>query len=84
MTKGRPREYDETEVLEKAMLVFWQKGYRGTSLDDLTNAMQINRPSLYAAFCDKETLFLRAVDHYREKMIVPHINELLAAEDLRL
>jgi len=46
------------------MLVFWQKGYEGASLTDLTRAMGINRPSLYAAFGDKETLFRRAIDRY--------------------
>lgn len=83
MTKGRPREFNTTEALEKAMVVFWKKGYRGTSLDDLTEAMQINRPSLYAAFGDKENLFLQAIDHYRERMIVPNVKKLLAAEDVR-
>jgi AcrR family transcriptional regulator len=48
------------------MMVFWRKGYQGTSLSDLTKAMGINRPSLYAAFGDKEALFRKVLDRYEE------------------
>jgi len=65
------------------MLVFWRNGYRGTSLDDLTEALNINRPSLYAAFGDKEKLFLESVDFYRDQFMVPTARVLLEAEDLR-
>jgi AcrR family transcriptional regulator len=51
-------------ALDKAVRVFWKNGYEGTTLPDLTTAMGINRPSLYAAFGNKETLFLKAVDRY--------------------
>lgn len=61
---GRPRRFDETAALEAAMEVFWAKGFEGASLDDLTSAMGINRPSLYGAFGDKNALFRKAVDHY--------------------
>ena len=64
--RGRPREFDVGEALERALLVFWDKGYGGASLSDLTSAMGINRPSLYAAFGSKEELFRRAVDRYIE------------------
>lgn len=64
--KGRPRAFDIEKALEKAMLVFWQKGYEGASLSDLTGAMGINRPSLYAAFGNKEALFRKALDRYRD------------------
>lgn len=64
--KGRPRQFDENEALEKAMHVFWKNGYEGASLDGLTDAMGISRPSLYAVFGDKQSLFLRALDRYRE------------------
>ena len=50
MAAGRHRSFDTEEALEAAMLVFWQNGYPGTSLADLTEAMGINKPSLYAAF----------------------------------
>lgn len=83
MTKGRPRKFNEQDALSRATVIFWQKGYRGTSLDDLTEAMQINRPSLYASFGDKEKLFLAAVDHYRETYIRPNVIKLLQAENLR-
>lgn len=61
---GRPREFDERAALDAAMRVFWEKGYEGTSLDDLTAAMGINRSSLYSTFGDKETLFGRVMAHY--------------------
>jgi AcrR family transcriptional regulator len=61
---SRPRTFDTDEVLEQAMLVFWRLGYERTTLTDLTKAMGINRPSLYAAFGDKEQLFRRVLEHY--------------------
>jgi TetR/AcrR family transcriptional regulator, copper-responsive repressor len=63
-TRGRPRSFDRERALQCAMEVFWRKGYETTSLNDLTAAMGINPPSLYAAFGDKEKLFLEAVDLY--------------------
>ena len=61
---GRPRTFREDEALDAAMRVFWQKGYEGTSLDDLTGAMKINRSSLYSTFGDKEALFRRVMKQY--------------------
>jgi AcrR family transcriptional regulator len=63
---GRPRAFDEGAALEKAMHVFWAKGYDAASLSDLTAAMGINPPSLYAAFGNKEELFLRVLARYGE------------------
>ena len=63
---GRPREFDAEEALDKALMAFWRRGFEGTSLSDLTEAMGINRPSLYAAFGNKETLFRLALDRYAE------------------
>lgn len=62
---GRPRAFDVDTALEKAMRVFWQRGYEGTSLTALTDAMDINRPSLYAAFGNKEALFRKALERYQ-------------------
>ena len=64
--KGRPRSFDVDKALDKALRVFWEKGYEGASLTDLTKAMGINRPSIYAAFGDKEQLFRKALDRYAE------------------
>lgn len=61
---GRPRAFDIEKALETAMNLFWKQGYEGTSLSDLTEAMGINRPSLYAAFGNKESLFRKVVDRY--------------------
>jgi AcrR family transcriptional regulator len=66
VTKGRPREFDIDQALERAMEVFWRKGYEGASLPELTKAMGINRPSLYAAFGNKESLFRKALARYAE------------------
>lgn len=62
--RGRPRSFDRDTALAKAMEVFWKKGFEATSISDLTRAMGINPPSLYAAFRDKESLFLEAVERY--------------------
>src|SRR5260370_42177430 len=63
---GRPRAFDPETALECAMHVFWAKGYEGASLSDLTQAMRINRPSLYAAFGNKEQLFRKVLDRYMD------------------
>lgn len=64
--RGRPRAFDTDKALDYALQVFWKKGYQGASLSDLTKAMGINRPSLYAAFGDKKALFRRALDRYAD------------------
>lgn len=61
---GRPRSFDLDKALDAAMQVFWRKGYEGASLSDLTQAMGIKRPSLYAAFGDKQALFRKVLDRY--------------------
>jgi AcrR family transcriptional regulator len=65
-TRGRPRSFDLDDALDHAIDVFWRQGYEGTSLSDLTSAMGINRPSLYAAFGNKEQTFKLAVDRYAQ------------------
>ncbi len=62
--RGRPRTFDKEAALQKALSIFSRKGYESASLDELTSAMGINRPSLYAAFGNKENLFLQALDAY--------------------
>src|SRR3954467_15685918 len=64
--RGRPRSFDETGALEKATQVFWAKGYDGVTIDDLVAGMGVGRPSLYAVFGDKRTIFLRALKTYAE------------------
>lgn len=66
MPRGRPRTFDADQALDRALDVFWRKGYEGTTLPDLTEAMGINRPSLYAAFGNKEQLFRKALERYVE------------------
>lgn len=80
MTVGRNRGFDKEGALEKAMGVFWQNGYPGTSLTDLTNVMGINKSSLYAAFGNKEALFDQAIGFYLNKHGVVHSAELYKAE----
>jgi len=65
--RGRPRSFDREQALDRAMEVFWEKGFEAASLSDLTKAMDINPPSLYAAFGDKERLFLEAVERYTSR-----------------
>lgn len=64
--RGRPRSFDREAALDAAMQVFWEKGYEGASISELTAAMGINPPSLYAAFGDKEELFLATIEHYAQ------------------
>jgi len=61
---GRPREFDTTEVLDKATHVFWVKGFEATSLNDLIEAMGISKSSFYETFGNKQDLFLSSIDHY--------------------
>lgn len=84
---GRPREFDYDQALDQAMKVFWSKGYEGTSMPDLTEAMSMNRPSIYASFGNKEELFRKALERYsqnavaffREKLDKPTVREALSA-----
>lgn len=86
-TRGRPRSFDADTALDAALQVFWQKGYEGTSLPDLTAAMGLQRPSLYATFGNKETLYLRVLDHYveqhmafsRDALLLPDAAAVIAA-----
>ena len=81
-TRGRPREFDVDVALGAALRVVWTKGYEGASLTDLTEAMQITRPSLYAAFGNKEALFKQALDLYETEKL-SYVGAALAAETAR-
>jgi AcrR family transcriptional regulator len=63
--RGRPRAFDRDAALQRAMELFWRQGYESTSINDLTSALEITAPSLYAAFGDKERLYLEAVERYK-------------------
>src|SRR2546426_91843 len=65
LPSGRTRQFDVDEALDRALEVFWARGYEGAPLPELTRAMGINRPSLYAAFGNKEQLFRKALDRYQ-------------------
>jgi AcrR family transcriptional regulator len=79
---GRPRGFDEDVALEAAMRVFWAKSYEGATMADLTEAMGINRSSMYAAFGDKESLFRLAIERYRNGPMT-YVKEALALPTLR-
>lgn len=77
MVAGRQRDFDIDEALKKAMYVFWQKGYLGASLTELTTCMGINKPSMYAAFGNKEDLFVAAADYYSKHFATPLLDYLV-------
>ena len=80
--RGRPREFCPDAALAAALRVFWTKGYEGASLTDLTDAMGITRPSLYAAFGNKEALFRQALDLY-ERDKLAYIGEAMKERSAR-
>ena len=81
MNAGRKRTFEKDEALDKAMRVFWENGYSGTSLSDLTTKLGINKPSLYAAFGNKEKLFESSIERYVSDYIVPRLQNLDANSD---
>ncbi|WP_137389501.1 TetR/AcrR family transcriptional regulator [Rhodoligotrophos defluvii] len=66
---GRPRAYDPDQALQQARCVFWDGGFSSTSLDDISAATSMNRPSLYGAFGDKEALYLKTLERYRDESL---------------
>lgn len=74
---GRPRAFDEDQALDRAIDAFWRLGYEGASLSELTQAMGINKPSLYAVFGSKEELFIRALQRYG-RSYGEHLDAVLA------
>jgi AcrR family transcriptional regulator len=81
--RGRPRSFDEGDALGRATQVFWSKGYDGVTIDDLVAGMGVGRPSLYAVFGDKRTLFLRVLKAYAETKGALVANALRAPGTLR-
>jgi TetR/AcrR family transcriptional repressor of nem operon len=79
MRAGRPKTFDEREVLDKAMHLFWLRGYAGVGLRELQEHMGISRQSLYDTFGSKRELFIRAIEHYRETQLTTAL-ALLARE----
>lgn len=75
---GRSKEFEENEVLQKAMELFWQQGYEKTSMSDLVEHMGIHRKSLYDTFGDKHALYIKVIDRYAE-----YSTAILTAEALR-
>ena len=75
---ARPREFDADQAVHKAMMLFWERGYQATTLDDLQQALGIGRGSLYGVFGSKEGLFVRAFGRYREQYTVPTVQALEA------
>ena len=81
--RGRPRKHDETVLVDRAIEVFWRLGYEATSLGDLTEAMEMSRPSFYLAFDSKEALFLRALDRYAATVGTAPVAAMDGAADAR-
>ncbi len=79
--RGRPRTFDTEAAVERAMNVFWSRGYHATALPDLLRATSLSRGSLYAAFGDKHSLFLRALDRYIADALTRMDGEMSAAKD---
>ncbi len=83
-TRGRPREFALSDALDRALPIFWRDGYEGASVSELAEAMGISKPSLYAAFGDKEGLYLQALQRYGEQREAHRRHVLDAQPDARL
>ncbi|MCG8018377.1 MAG: TetR/AcrR family transcriptional regulator [Candidatus Thiodiazotropha sp. 'RUGA'] len=81
MSVGRKRSFDKSEALDKAMRLFWENGYSGTSVSDLTEQLGINKPSLYAAFGNKEKLFQSALERYMACYAAPLLDQLSKSDE---
>lgn len=80
---GRPREFDVDKALETAMTIFWRDGYAGASLNQIAAAIGVGKPSLYAAFGDKEHLYLHALAHYGARLQERYAQMLDAEPDAK-
>ncbi len=90
--RGRPRSYDPERAMDAALAVFWSRGYAATTLDALSEATCMQRPSLYAAFGDKDAIFQRSLKRFQARMsaqsaealAAPELNEALLGVLLRI
>ena len=82
-SRGRPLAFNPEQALDAAMRVFWLKGYESASMSDLTDAMGINKPSLYARFDDKRGLFLAAIERYNETVGARNLQKVLDGTTVR-
>jgi AcrR family transcriptional regulator len=82
-SRGRPRTFDSDVALDRAAELFWAKGFADTSLDDLSAAMGMGRPSIYNAFGDKESLFIRALERYRDTTGTSPLRAMDAEDSIR-
>lgn len=80
--RGRPRKFDKDAVLQLIVKVFWAKGYSGTSLDDLAKATDLSRPSLYAAYGNKLSMYLAALEVFGQRMATEAVGALATGPDL--
>ena len=80
--RGRPREFDADQALGNALFVFWTRGFAGTSLDDLADAMDMKRPSIYNAFGDKQSLYRAALDAFQTRL-ASGLESLTPEDDLQ-
>ena len=85
MPRGRPRQFDEDAALTGAMMVFWEKGLAATSLDDLAQAMGMNRPSIYNAFGNKDAIYRTALARFCGQLDLAHalVNDPACFERVR-
>ncbi len=81
--RGRPRKFDKAAVLGQIVEVFWAKGYAATSLDDLSAATSLSRPSLYAAYGNKLSMYLSALEVFGQRMASEAVSALATGPDLR-
>lgn len=79
---ARTREFEEIEVLDKAVELFWEKGYTATSANDLVDRLGLSRSSLYSTYGDKRTLYLRALDRYKKRNVNAMIKMVKQSDNL--
>ena len=81
MARGRPRKTDPDAALERSMKLFWEKGFEGTSMNDLAAATGMAKPGLYATFGDKEALYGKALEYYFSELGTPLLEDLARSPD---